>query len=243
MSLLANIQILDSVDSTNSYALRNFDSLPDGSLTIARSQSAGRGRKDRNWASPPDVNAYVSLTLKGFSFLASQASWVGSLAALDALRAEAPNLDFKVKWPNDILCGGAKIAGILCEAKSGGIVIGIGVNLNMTRAELDKLGRPATSLLAETGKHVEDAVSFAIEMGEKAMIVYENAKKDGIETLYSRWSRETGLAGARVKALMDDGRSFSGTVQALLADGSLAIRRDDGQLLHFASGEISLRSL
>jgi BirA family biotin operon repressor/biotin-[acetyl-CoA-carboxylase] ligase len=244
MNRLSETLFLDAVDSTNSYALLNFDAFGDGTLIVARSQSAGRGRKGRSWSSPAGANVYASLILKGFKFLPAQASWIGSLAALEALRQEAPRLNLKVKWPNDVICGEAKIAGVLCETKAGkngGIVIGIGVNLNMGAEDLAALGRPACSVLSETGRHVESVETFAIMLGEEAMRLYQEAKNSGIKTLHTLWSAETGLAGSRVEALLDDGSVFCGTVETLRIDGSLSIRRDNGALAHVSAGEISLR--
>lgn len=244
MSMLSETLILDSLDSTNSYALRNFDCFGDGTLIVAHSQTSGRGRKDRVWVSPPGVNVYASLVLKGFKFLPSQASWIGSLAALNTLRVEAPRMRLKVKWPNDVICGQAKIAGVLCETKAGrggGIVIGIGVNLNMPKEELAALGRPATSVIVETGRHIDDTDAFAIIMGEEAMRLYRQAKEEGIEALHALWSEETSLTNSRVEALLDDGSAFFGSVEKLNLDGSLSIRRDDGKQVKVAAGEISIR--
>lgn len=246
MGRISEIALLDTVDSTNAYALRNFESFGNGSLIVAKSQTQGRGRKGRSWSSPPDVNVYASLVLKGFGFLPAQASWIGSLAALECLREEAPRLPLKVKWPNDVLCGGAKIAGVLCETKAGpdgGMVIGVGVNLNMTREALAELGRPATSLLVETGRAVADVEGFALKLGKEAMRLFKLARTGGVAELHSMWSAETGLAGSRVEALLDDGSSFQGTVELVGLDGSLSIRRADGRLTQVASGEVSLKGV
>jgi len=240
---LSEILILDSVDSTNSYALSNFDGFGHGALIVARSQSAGRGRKGRVWVSPPSVNVYASLILKGLKFLPAQASWLGSLAALETLRNRGPRLPLRVKWPNDVLCGGLKIAGVLCETKAGaagGIVIGIGVNINMSKEELSLIDAPATSLYAETGR-LGDTEAFAQAMGEAAMKLYGIAERDGIKTLHAMWSAETLLEGSIVEALLDSGCSFSGRVEKLRLDGTLSLRLEDGSLLNVSAGEISLR--
>jgi BirA family biotin operon repressor/biotin-[acetyl-CoA-carboxylase] ligase len=243
---IAETVILERVGSTNSYALENFDAFGNGTLILARSQSSGRGRKGRVWSSPPSVNVYASLILKGFKFLPAQASWLGSLAVLETLRLEAPRMELRVKWPNDVLCGKAKIAGVLCEAKSGprgGIVIGMGVNLNMTKADLEEIGRPATSVLVETGKPVEDVDAFGIILGGEAMRLYAVATRDGVKSLHALWSSETRLAGSEVEAVLDDGSSFAGVVESVNLDGSLSIRRADGSSRSVASGEVSLRDM
>lgn len=240
---------LDEVDSTNSYALNNFDFFAGGTLIVARRQSAGRGRKGRGWTSPPDVNSYASLILKGFKFSPAQASWIGSLAALDALRQFAPRLDASVKWPNDVLCGGRKIAGVLCEGKfdsrrkPSGIVIGIGVNLNMDAAALASIGQPATSILVETGDAVQDVGGFTLRLGEEAMRLYELALSEGVASLHKTWKSENMLQGRDVEAVLDDGSVLSGKVEDLSLDGSLLLRTNSGILRSIRSGEVSIRAI
>jgi len=247
MIRLEETLFLDEVDSTNSYALRNFECFESGTLIVARSQSAGRGRKGRSWASPPGVNVYASLILKGFKFLPAQASWIGSLAALETLRSTAPRLEFSVKWPNDILCGDAKIAGVLCEGKldssnpeKSGIVIGMGMNVNMDAGSLAALGRPATSLLAEIGTEFGDVDGIALSLGEEAMFLYETANRDGIDVLHKMWKAENCLAGKNVEAALDDGSVLSGKVEGFSLDGSIVVRLGDGSRRSIASGEVSL---
>ncbi len=238
---------LDEIDSTNSYALNNFDFFASGTLVVARRQSMGRGRKGRSWASPPDVNSYASLILKGFKFLPAQASWIGSLAALETIRQSAPRLGVSVKWPNDVLCGGRKIAGVLCEGKfdsrrkPAGIVIGVGVNLNMDAKSLAAIGKPATSILVETGEPVQDVGGFTLRLGEEAMRLYGLALSEGVASLHKTWKSENMLQGRDVEAVLDDGSAISGRVEDLSLDGSLLLRTASGILRSIRSGEVSIR--
>ncbi len=232
---------LDEVDSTNRFALENFDALPDGSMIAALRQSAGRGSKGRQWISPPDVNVYASLVLKGFDFTVPQAAWIGSLAVLEVLRAHAPRLDFRVKWPNDVLCGKKKIAGILCETRrgSGGIVIGAGVNVNMDPVSLKAIGRPATSLYAETGKLAGDVGTFALEFQAEALKLYASARREGIAVLHGLWSAENILAGKNIVIRLHNGSILTGLVVDFSGDGALiVINHADSRICEIPDGEV-----
>ncbi len=234
---------LDEVDSTNRFALENFDALPDGSMIAALRQSAGRGSKGRQWISPPDVNIYASMVLKGFDFTVPQAAWIGSLAVLEVLRTHAPRLDFRVKWPNDVLCGKKKIAGILCESRygrSGGIVIGAGVNINMDPASLREIGRPATSLYAETGILADDVGSFALEIQKEALKLYADARKEGgIANLHRLWSAENILAGKNISIRLHNGSILTGLVVDFSGNGALIlINHADSRICEIPDGEV-----
>lgn len=232
---------LREVDSTNRFALENFDAFEHGTMIAAPHQSAGRGSKGRVWFSPPDVNVYASLILKGFDFTAPQAAWIGSLAVLEVLCNYAPRLDFSVKWPNDVLCGMKKIAGILCETTPGsrGIVIGAGINVNMDRKMLDSIGRPATSLYAETGALVDDVGAIAVEMRQEALNLYELACREGIDALHRIWSHENALMGKEISIRLHDGTVISGMAVDCTNDGALLlVGLADSQVYTITNGEI-----
>ena len=114
-SIQPNLLILDEVDSTNTYAREHFDDLPDGTLVVARRQTAGRGRRGRSWLSPPGINFTGSILLKrledGF-----HAGCLLGVAALSLLRELAPELPAYLKWPNDIYVENRKLAGLLSES-------------------------------------------------------------------------------------------------------------------------------
>ena len=145
----------DTIDSTTTWAVAHFAELNDRELVVAATQTAGRGRLDRKWISPRG-NIYASFVQKNVnSPLLGVAA--GSLAVLDLVRELAPAQKFHIKWPNDIFCGTAKISGILSQFISprngapGGLVTGMGVNLNMTREQLASASQEATSVLILNG--------------------------------------------------------------------------------------------
>ena len=237
---------LGEVDSTNLYALSRFEEIPDGTMIAAESQTNGRGRRGRIWFSPPGVNLYASQLLKSSHMSSAKASWIGGLAALDTLRTAAAGVAFWLKWPNDIYVDNRKIAGVLCEVRRGhgktpsGVVIGVGVNVNMSRAELSLVGAPATSLFEETGRRY-DLRSFAILMHDK-ILRYQRIVTDegGIDHIYNLWRGENALIGRSVRVGVEGGESFVGEARAVRKDGSLVVALADGSHREVRAGDVSV---
>ncbi len=148
---------LDAVDSTNAEARRlavlGDEKAPDGTLIWAKEQTAGRGRRGRKWQSPKG-NLYCSLILRpeAPAEQAAQLSFVGALAACDALSAiSPPGHIVQIKWPNDILLNDEKVGGLLLEAETSGgktpdwVIMGLGINVAQHPSRVEF---PATSLKA-----------------------------------------------------------------------------------------------
>ena len=158
------VEVLQQTGSTNEVvAERAAAGAPAGLVVVAESQTAGRGRLDRVWTSPPRAGLTFSVLLRP-TLPASRWGWVplwGGLAVADALR-ERCDVDAVVKWPNDVLVGGEKLCGLLAQATSGAVVLGIGLNVTTTREELPQ-DRPATSLrLAGAATTDRDTVLRAV---------------------------------------------------------------------------------
>ena len=124
-----DLRMFDELDGTNAEALRM--DCPHGLVIVAREQSAGRGRLQRTWFSAPgNLYATICVELKD-AHAAGQLAFVSALAVLETVSKFGPEGAFSVKWPNDILCDGQKLSGILIEAgNTGGFAIGIGINLS-----------------------------------------------------------------------------------------------------------------
>lgn len=233
---------LADVDSTNRFALDSFNDLSNGTLIVARSQSAGRGSKGRSWSSPPDVNVYASLVLKDFPFNLHQASWIGSLSCLDVLSGLLPAGSLAVKWPNDVLCRRRKIAGILCEARSdgNGIVIGVGANINMSNDMLRAIGRPATSVFAETGVFQNDVPAITLAIRSSAMRLLAEAEDRGVDFLYRRWRAANCLLNSDISVQLPDGSRIQANVRDFEPDGAMTLReQESGRILHLANCDIT----
>ena len=244
MDDIPDIIWLEEIDSTNRYAMDNFAALSDGTMVAAGTQTAGRGRLARRWVSPPRQNAYVSYVIKEFPGPAHQASWIGSLAVLDALRECAPSIRCWLKWPNDVYCGHRKISGILCEGHcSGGcvdgIIIGIGVNINMPPRLLAEIDQPATSVLAETGQVLNlEKFLLLLAKGLRRRYISGSACIDG---LYREWKAANAILGREIEVVTDrENAKISGHVIDFGVDGEL-ILKSNGELLKFFSGDVKIQ--
>lgn len=229
---------LDEVDSTNAYAARQLGDLQHGTFIVADRQSAGRGRNGRCWESPPSGNVYMSCVVKAFppvlaSALPGVLTLTMALAACDAIEREgvAPTL----KWPNDVLVDGRKVAGILAQATYEGpqataAIVGVGVNVNMTAAELAAIDRPATSLAVCTGRSL-DAAAIAQYVAARFL--------DRLATTHLGALRREVLAkmtgiGDPIKVVAPQG-TLSGTAVDLAEDLRLQVCDDRG-CMHWVSG-------
>ena len=238
---------LETVDSTNRYALRELErtfetcgSVPDNALVLANEQTGGRGRRGKSWYSPPGVNVYASFVMHKPSFALHASLWLSSLAGLSTLRAFAPEVDFWVKWPNDIYCVSIrrpgehlKVAGLLAESFSGrasnrilAVVAGIGINVNMSPESCDSIDKPASSVLSETGRG-SDIAKFAGYL-HKELVRYRGVAERRPEEIRDAWVRENRLAGADVEIGLDAGEVIVGRAEGLSEAGELVVLTANG---------------
>ena len=232
----------DTIDSTITWAVAHFNELADCEFIAAAVQTAGRGRLDRKWISPRG-NLYTSFILKDVSSgLLGIAA--GSLAVLDLVRTLAPSEKFHIKWPNDVFCGTAKISGILAQyicprdGASGGLVTGIGVNLNMSREQLAGATQEATSVGILTGAPVD--LDAALKRFEELLILHAATLKNAPDTLFARWKAENGLLGRHVEFVAGDGSRLTGLFRDIDATGSVILDEDGGRTLILNCGDVRL---
>ena len=152
---------------------------PEGALVVAEEQTAGRGRLGRRWFAPAGTSLLCSLQLRPDAPTERLPKLTG-IAARSCAEAIAAltGLEPALKFPNDVLVGERKVAGILAEAREGRVVLGIGVNVNVPAGELpEHVDRPATSLLVETGRELDRAELLAelLERLERRYDVWLNA--------------------------------------------------------------------
>lgn len=156
-----NIVRLEEVESTNSFAKANIDMFGDKTSIVTKRQTSGRGRLNRSWIDLGNSNLFLSIVLKpSDTFEEFYPNITQYLSVCVCKILENYGLKPQIKWPNDVLVNGAKIAGILSETvmqgiKLKGIVLGIGVNLNATKEKLENIpDKIATSLNLETGNEI-----------------------------------------------------------------------------------------
>lgn len=233
---------LETVDSTNAYAKANIARLPDGTLVTAGCQTAGRGRMGRCWVSPAGRNFYGSLVMKRLERPLAGTMAI-SLGALLALRKLAPSLPVWLKWPNDLYVGEAKLAGVLSEtvAMADGrraVIAGIGVNLNLTAAELSAIDRPATSVLATAGVEINPDF-FASVLAESVKSYYSIGIYSEV-ALFSQWRAANRIVGLEIE-LEVGGSVIRGVAAGIADDGALLIRDASGKEKPYYCGDATIR--
>jgi BirA family biotin operon repressor/biotin-[acetyl-CoA-carboxylase] ligase len=229
----------ETLGSTNAEALSRARAGECGPLWIvARRQSEGRGRRGRAWASPPG-NLYATLLLcePSAPAQAPQLSFVAALALHDALAECAPQLGpaLKVKWPNDLLLGGAKLAGILIEGDSEpafAVAIGIGVNCASHPAATN---HPATDL-AEGGARITPEQLFAALAPAMARRLEQWRRGQGFAATRADWLKRAAGLGQPIKVLLPE-RELSGRFEGLDESGRLLLGTADG-VTQVAAGEV-----
>jgi BirA family biotin operon repressor/biotin-[acetyl-CoA-carboxylase] ligase len=238
------IRYFDSLDSTNVRAWQlGEEGAPEGTVVVADSQSAGKGRLGRFWTSPPGVNLYLSLLLRPPlpPRDAPQLTFLSALAVARAVEA-ASGLRPTVKWPNDILLDGAKVAGLLNEMNAeteriNFLVLGIGVNLNMAAAQFPtQLRYPATSLLLATGRAVS-RLHFCRLLLEELDRLYRLYLEEGFTPIRAGWEGYFALVGKQVSVDCTS-HTIDGTVTGIDQDGALLLRLPAGGSERILAGDV-----
>ncbi len=222
------------ISSTQDEACRLAkEGAPEGTVVIAEKQSAGRGRRGRRWASPSG-GLWFSVVLYPGSFSGSL-MLAGGVAVSSAVR-EVTSLPALVKWPNDILVRGKKLAGILVEGGCDFSVMGVGVNVNLTREELCGIGNDAVSVKEELGREV-CLTSLACEVFSQIERYYLILKEKGPLPVCRAWRSVSAVLGRQV-IVSQNGREIAGEAVDIEPDGALVIRLDSGIRKRVISGEL-----
>ncbi|MGH9535253.1 MAG: biotin--[acetyl-CoA-carboxylase] ligase [Terriglobales bacterium] len=244
------VRRLGTVASTQDVAARAAAAgAPHGSVFVAEAQTAGRGRRGHGWASPPGENLYLSLVLRPLAPVAAllPLTLATALALAEAVRAET-SLQPDIRWPNDLLLGGKKCAGVLVETASepggsrlaGPAILGLGLNVNQTVFAPD-LAPLATSLSQTSGRSWDREALLAAILRQLSRRYHQWAA-GGVPALLADFEAASSYArGRRVR--VDGGRSagadgFTGLTAGLDASGLLRVRRDGGGLELVASGDV-----
>jgi BirA family transcriptional regulator, biotin operon repressor / biotin---[acetyl-CoA-carboxylase] ligase len=231
--------------STNADAFRLAEEgAAEGTVVLADSQTGGKGRRGRAWSSPAGVNLYCSVVLRP-SIMPHEAPQLTFLSAVAAARAIelTTKLTPEIKWPNDLLVSGKKVAGLLNEmsAETDGInfvILGIGINLNMT-AELfpDDLRHPATSLLMESGVRVDRSL-FAATMLNELDRLYADFLAHGFGPVREEWQRRCNANGRQVLVNDSGTECIGGRFIGIDSDGAMLLRSDNDKLHRITCGDV-----
>jgi BirA family transcriptional regulator, biotin operon repressor / biotin---[acetyl-CoA-carboxylase] ligase len=246
--LWRDLEVVAETGSTNADLVEAARSgAPEGLVRVAEHQRAGRGRHGRGWSSPPRAGLAASVLLRPKPAVPAAAwAWLPLLAGVALVSAvrEVTGLPAALKWPNDLLVGGRKCAGILAEVAGDAVVVGIGVNVT-TRA--DGLPAPAPGAPAPTSL----ALAGAPGTGREPLLV---AVLRDLESWYRRWRAGAGAAGAcglraaylavcdtagrPVRALLPGGGELTGVAADVDPEGRLVLRDRTGRSHRLSAGDI-----
>ncbi|MEJ2470693.1 MAG: biotin--[acetyl-CoA-carboxylase] ligase [Desulfuromonadales bacterium] len=230
--------------STNLQANRlGEEGAADGTVVIADRQTAGKGRMGRQWISPPGVNLYASILVRP-AVLPQEAPKLTFLSAVAVCQTitEVTGLQATVKWPNDVLLNGRKVAGLLNEMSSETdrvhyVVLGIGVNLNMRPEQFpEDLRYPATSL-AIANRAPVSRLEFTRTLLQTLDRLYQDFLTEGGTPILRAWTALCGLTNRSVVVDCPD-RTIRGIMTGLAEDGALLIRTAAGKIEVVYAGDV-----
>jgi BirA family biotin operon repressor/biotin-[acetyl-CoA-carboxylase] ligase len=243
------IHYYHTVDSTNSMAYElALNGAEEGEVVITESQKKGRGRLGRQWFSPSFLNLYLSVILRPQipPHQASLITLVAAVATANAIQKSSGLLPL-IKWPNDILLRGRKVAGLLNEIHSEMdrihfVILGIGVNLNMDLQAFSKeIRNVATSLKRETRKVISRKIFLSILLRELEWW-YETFLKEGAPPILREWRDRAQIQGRPVK-VTSFGKTLAGVAIDIDSDGALILKTENGERKRVVAGDIEYRKM
>jgi BirA family transcriptional regulator, biotin operon repressor / biotin---[acetyl-CoA-carboxylase] ligase len=236
--LWRDVTVVPQTGSTNADVLEEARAGADeGLVLVAEEQTAGRGRLGRAWSAPPRAGLIFSVLLRPAAVPPARLGWLPLLTGVAVARAvrDQAGVPAGLKWPNDVLVGERKLAGILAEAHGDAVVVGVGLNITLSRPELPVPA--ATSLLIEDAASTDRAALLAAVLtGLARRYQAWRTDPDGTELRadYLRWSA---TVGREVRVELPGGARLSGTAEDVDEVGRLVVRTPDN-LVRVGAGDV-----
>jgi BirA family biotin operon repressor/biotin-[acetyl-CoA-carboxylase] ligase len=223
---------------------------PCGEVFVTDFQNSGRGRRDRGWSAAPGLDLTFSVILRPdieprYAQLLNLAAALSVCAVLRETMGEHRG-SIGIKWPNDVLAGGKKICGIICETAGSGprldyAVLGIGVNVNGTRRDMpatDSPDRPqATSVFIETGRRADLPAMLGKILSELGRFYRMTESEEGRGQLLEAYKKNSSTLGRAVRVITE-GNDTRGIATGIMPDGSLAVTDESGTVSAFHSADV-----
>ena len=239
-----DIVYFKEIDSTNRYAKKLAgQGAAHGTMVLADTQTAGRGRRGHSWISPAGSSISMTLILRPEVPPAQVAkiSLLTALATANAIR-RVTGLDARIKWPNDIVAGGRKVCGMLMEMDAtpervASVVAGVGINVHQTQFP-EEIAHSASSLDLLAGRRISRSAIVRAFLQE-----YERVWALGDETMMRAYRERSATIGQRVQVIGLNG-TYTGTAQDVTESGSLLVRADeDGEVREVLAAAVSVRGI
>ena len=229
----------ESIDSTNTWAKQNCHHFQKDALSVvwAKEQRKGRGRHGRTWISPPQDNVTASFVIFTNKDLAHFYLFSECMAICLKEQLLSYQVRPRIKWPNDILINDKKIAGILIESahvqKDSVLIVGVGINVNMTEQELLYIPKKATSLFVETKKNYVP-LSLIVDLSHLFV-----SKLSSLEQIPKVWKNEVAWMVGQKHKITTPNRTIEGVIQSIDEDGTLhVVQTDTKEAVVISNGEI-----
>lgn len=247
MNVMTRYRVIEfaELDSTNRHACANLQDLAHGDVIQAAVQTDGHGRLSRRWISHVPGNLCVSIVLKPNHAPPADLPLanLSQLLSISVCRVlDAHNATARIKWPNDVLVGDQKIAGLLAETvvrgagEFMGLVLGLGINLNLDRKSLATIDQPATSLAVWTGKPVNVA-AFRDAVLKDFFDRYDGFLENGFRSIREEYVALCPFIGKEI-TIRRGKETIRGRALGLTADGALEVKTPDGAVRAVELGEI-----
>lgn len=242
--LIPEILRFDSLPSTNLEVVRRaLDGAPEGLCVVAGEQTAGRGRRERQWVSPKGAGLYFSILLRPALVLSD---WplitLMSAVAVQETLAQACGLQADIKWPNDLLYDERKVCGILAEtaetSQGRAAVVGIGINLNNNSFPSEFSAR-ATSIESSTGQKPDLELVLATLVGFLSERYQRLQQPGGPIAIVREWCARSSYCQGKLVRVAEGAESFEGTTRGLETAGALRVEMEDGEMRIVRAGDIS----
>jgi BirA family transcriptional regulator, biotin operon repressor / biotin---[acetyl-CoA-carboxylase] ligase len=240
------VEVVDSTGSTNADLLaRAHSGEPEGVVLVAEEQTAGRGRLGRSWVAPPRAALTFSMLLRP-TLPPARRGWLPLLTGVAVAEAVAAvtGVPARLKWPNDVLAGDAKLCGILAESAGDAVVVGVGLNVSTEPAELPGPGPgtlPATSLrVAGAANPSREQLLLAILAAvQRWYRAWQQRQGDPDSSgLRAAYTERSATIGRLVRAGLPGGKTLSGPAVGVDRDGRLQVRVSSGAEVAVAAGDV-----
>ena len=242
-----NVVHYKEVDSTNAEARRlSVEGAESGLVVTAKKQTAGKGRRGRSWESPADENLYLSILLRP-SLEPEKAPMLTLVMAYSVAKAlQKEDIQVLIKWPNDLVCSGKKVCGILTEMNLSGtqvedVIVGVGLNVNTMKFP-DELEDKATSLRKETLRE--------LECGELLQLILKEFDKQYQRFLENQnlefWQEDYNamlINRDREVMVLEPGKEYLAKALGINKFGELLVQKEDGSTEAVFAGEVSVRGI